>query len=99
MSEKTVINQMNQYDETLDLYTHAIKRAHGDHHPEVFEVRELFETMRQKITNVAEGQLYLNEEFNRLRTITHDYSVPDDVCQTYEKTVEMLSELDRIYYE
>ena len=32
-------------DEMLDLYTNAITKAHGKNHPEVFEVRKLYETI------------------------------------------------------
>ena len=36
-------------DEMLDLYTNAITKAHGKNHPEVFEVRKLYETIQHKI--------------------------------------------------
>ena len=37
-------------DETLDLYTKAITRAHGKNHPEVFEVRNLYQKIQEATT-------------------------------------------------
>ena len=36
-------------DEMLDLYTQAITKAHGAHHPEVFEVRKVYEDIQKKV--------------------------------------------------
>ena len=36
-------------DEMLDLYTNAITKAHGKNHPEVFDVRKVYETIQHKI--------------------------------------------------
>jgi regulator of cell morphogenesis and NO signaling len=37
-------------------------------------------------------------EFARLREITDDYTVPGDVCETYEAVYGMLADLDKAYH-
>lgn len=39
--------------EQLDLGTLAITRAHGTHHPEVFEIRKRYETIREDRKSVV----------------------------------------------
>lgn len=81
----------NKNFEKLDLYTTAITRAHGKNHPEAFEVRDLFEQIQEK---TRAGNLDVSAEFNRLRQVTNEYTVPDDVCETYAAVYSMLSEAD-----
>lgn len=93
--QKKPFNEVfTNYVEKLNLYTNAITKAHGESHPEAFEVRELFEAINKKVT---EKDLDLNEEFTKLREVTDNYKVPGDVCETYAATYEMLSELDKAY--
>jgi|SRR5690625_3376032 len=84
--------------ETLDLYTTAITRAHGENHPEAFEVRELFEVMNEKIKEAGTSKPKLDAEFTQLRAITDNYTIPEDVCETYEGVYNMLSEANKAYY-
>lgn len=83
---------------TLDLYTTAITRAHGKHHPEAFEVRELFETMNKKVKEAGSGKPNLAEEFTKLRNITDNYTIPENVCETFAGVYNMLSEADQAYH-
>lgn len=83
--------------EKLHLYTKAITRAHGHHHPEAFEVRELFKAIQEKLKDVQVHQADLNNEFRQLRTITKNYTIPNDVCKTYAATYQMLERLDKAY--
>ena len=83
--------------ETLDLYSNAITKVHGDSHPEAFEVREQFEKIQEKI-KADKDNLKLDEEFEALRKITSNYEVPNDVCETYEATYRMLEQADKEYY-
>lgn len=83
---------LNENNEMLELYTKAITKAHGEHHPEVFEVRELYLAIVEGLTNDED----VSTLFNQLRTLTNEYEVPADVCQTFEKTYEMLEELDKL---
>ena len=40
----------------------------------------------------------LEREFTSLRDITDNYTVPADVCETYEAVYNMLAELDAAYF-
>jgi iron-sulfur cluster repair protein YtfE (RIC family) len=40
----------------------------------------------------------LNQEFAQLREITNNYTVPVDVCESYEAVYKMLSEIDKAYH-
>jgi|SRR5699024_11009907 len=83
---------------TLDLYTTAITRAHGKNHPEVFEVREVFEAMNLKIKTEGVRKPNLEAEFAQLRGITNNYHIPEDVCETFEGVYNMLAEADKVYH-
>ena len=100
MSEqiRTFNEVVEEYFSKLDLFTTAITRAHGKHHPEAFEVRELFEAMNAKIKEAGTDKPNLDEEFTRLRKITDHYTIPGDVCETYAGTYNMLSEADKSYH-
>lgn len=87
----------NKYFEKLDMFSMAITRAHGKSHPETFEVRELYEKITKKIKQDPSDSLNLDEEFKQLRKITDNYTIPDDVCETYEATYNMLLEIDEAY--
>ena len=39
----------------------------------------------------------LGDEFAGLREITDNYSVPSDVCESYQAVYNMLAEMDRAY--
>ncbi len=95
---KTFHDIVEKNFEQLDLYTTAITRAHGENHPEAFEVRELFETINQKVQEAGGDKPDLNTEFTKLRIITENYKAPKGVCGTYVGTYNMLSEIDEIYY-
>jgi len=85
--------------ESLDLYTAAITRAHGESHPEAFTVRELFIAIQTKVTGASKDTPALDDEFTKLREVTDNYKIPSDVCETYAKVYEMLAELDKAYQE
>lgn len=93
MSQLT--DYLNQHQETLELYTTAITRAHGTHHPEVFQVKALYDEIAHKLAEVTE-ELDVAEEFAQLRKITADYHIPDDVCPTFTATYGMLAKADSL---
>ena len=99
MSKQLVtFNQVvEKHFQTLELYTVAITRAHGKSHPEAFEVRKLFETINSKIKEEGTTKPNLDVEFTKMRNITNNYAVPEDVCETYAGVYEMLSEVDNAY--
>ena len=83
-------------DEMLDLYTNAITKAHGKNHPEVFEVRKLYEAIQHKIQG---NNVDLSNEFSELRGVTKDFAIPDDVCETFTKTYQLLKQFVELSQE
>lgn len=73
--------------EKLDLYTTALTRAHGKEHPEVFEVKEIYNLIQSKLNNNDNN---LENDFEKLRNITDNFSIPNGVCDTYVATYLML---------
>ena len=86
------------YLKTLEQYVPIVARVHGDNHPEFHEVRAVFDVLVGKLRNAGAEKPMLLEEFAKLREITHDYRVPQDVCETYEAVYQMLGELDSAYH-
>lgn len=80
---------------TLDLYTLAITKAHGKRHPEVFEVRKIYEIIQAK---VKDGNTDLSVEFSKLRVVTNNYLIPVDVCETFTKTYKMIEQFDTVFH-
>ncbi|MDD4113819.1 MAG: iron-sulfur cluster repair di-iron protein, ric [Herbinix sp.] len=96
----TKFNKANEINlKRLEQYVPVVDRVHGNNHPEFHRVRDLFEVINQKSKKAGADKLELANEFNRLREITDNYSVPDDVCESYEAVYNMLSELDKAYQE
>lgn len=81
----------------LDLYTTALTRVHGQDHPEVFKVRELFEAIKSKIIEESISKPDLDVELSQLRQVTKNYKAPKGVCEAFEGTYNMLSEIDQAY--
>jgi regulator of cell morphogenesis and NO signaling len=53
--------------------------------------------MSKKIEGTDSQLPELKEEFEKLREITNNYTVPTDVCESYEAVYNMLAELDKAY--
>lgn len=85
------------YFPKLELYTSAITRAHGKNHPEVFKVQELYHVIKTKTKDAGARKPDLYPDLAQLRTVTKNYTVPEDVCETYAAVYQMLSEIDRSY--
>lgn len=81
---------------TLKQYIPIVERVHGKTHNEFYEVRKAFDLIYNKIKQ-DDATPYLAEEFARLRDVTNNYTVPIDVCESYETVYKLLSELDEIY--
>ncbi|NMB00576.1 MAG: iron-sulfur cluster repair di-iron protein, ric [Firmicutes bacterium] len=95
----TIFNAVKeQHLDKLELYVPVVARVHGGTHPEFHEVHKIFDQMFAKIKAAGEAKPKLDSEFQELRTITNDYEVPDDVCETYEAVYLILAELDRAYH-
>lgn len=82
-----------EYFPNLETYTLAITRAHGKHHPETFKVHELFDKIEAK-TKANED---VSAEYQEIRRLTDNYTIPADACPTMEKTYNFLHDLDHAY--
>jgi len=99
MSVQLPFNEVKEKNfRILAQYVPIVARVHGESHPEFHEVRKYFDLIVKKTAEAGEGKPELNEEFARLREITNNYTVPDDVCESYEAVYNMLSELDKAYH-
>lgn len=90
---------LNRHQEKLELYTTAITRAHGAHHPEVFEVKKLYTVIQAKINAAGSELVDLEPEFAALRKLTNNYEVPGDVCETFAAVYHMLAKADAAYQQ
>ncbi len=99
MSNKLSFNQVIQeHSKKLALYVPIVSRVHGGTHPEFLKVHKLYDAINDKIKEAGSNKPDLNEEFTALRTITNDYTIPGDVCESYEAVYNMLGEIDKAYH-
>ena len=82
---------------TLKQYVPVVERVHGGHHPEFHEVRRLFDSMLARMAEAGRKHPELQDVFQQLRKVTDNYTVPDDVCESYEAVYNMLAKLDGAY--
>ncbi|NLL52884.1 MAG: iron-sulfur cluster repair di-iron protein, ric [Peptococcaceae bacterium] len=98
MSKKLTFNEVRErHFKTLEQYVPIVARVHGGSHPEFHEVRKIFEAINRKTKEAGLEGSDLNEEFAKLREITNNYTVPSDVCESYEAVYQMLAEADEAY--
>lgn len=98
MTNKLTFNEaMEKYLSTLKQYVPIVARVHGGSHPEFHEVRKQFDAINEKIKEAGLNKPQLKGEFDKLREITDNYTVPGDVCESYEAVYKMLAEIDRAY--
>lgn len=99
MSNNPTFNEAKKkYFQTLKQYVPIVARVHGGSHPEFHEVRRLYDRIVEKTKGAGPNKPELNEEFVILREITNNYTVPKDVCESYEAVYKMLSEIDKAYH-
>ncbi len=99
MSKELIFNEAREkYFQTLEQYVPIVARVHGGSHPEFHEVRKLFDTINVKTKEAGSEKPELKVEFAKLREITDNYTVPLDVCESYESVYNMLTELDKAYH-
>lgn len=95
-----LFNQVKESNlKTLEQYVPIVAKVHGGTHPEFHEVHKVFETILKKIKEAGSEKPGLDEEFTKLREITDNYTVPGDVCESYEAVYNMLAELDEAYFK
>lgn len=81
----------------LKLFVPVVDRVHGETHPEFHDVRKLFDEINSKTKEAGSKKPELDNEFQQLREVTNNYTVPSDVCESYEAVYNMLAELDESY--
>lgn len=81
----------------LEQFIPVVARVHGRTHPEFHDVHRLFDKINEKIKEAGSKKPDLDNELNQLREITSNYTVPVDVCESYEAVYSMLAELDEAY--
>lgn len=84
--------------QTLEKYVPVVSKVHGKTHPEFYEVHKYYDSLAKKIKSSDSNLSDLSSEFQKLREITNNYSVPNGVCESYEAVYSMLSELDKAYH-
>lgn len=47
-------------------------------------------------TQLAAKQVELNDLFKELHAVTNDFAIPNDVCETFEGTYQLLEETESI---
>ena len=82
----------------LKLFVPVVDRVHGANHPEFHDVRRLFDEINRKVKEAGAEKPDLDNEFKQLREITGNYTVPGDVCESYEAVYHMLAEVDEAYH-
>ena len=82
---------------TLEQYGLTVARIHGKILPECHDVHQLFNALREKTLTADTKTPDLNEEFIKLRAVSNNYTVPDDVCESYEAVYQMLAKVDQAY--
>ncbi|AGA70103.1 hypothetical protein Desdi_2688 [Desulfitobacterium dichloroeliminans LMG P-21439] len=98
MSKQLTFNQAKEkHFKTLEQYVPIVDRVHGGSHPEFHEVRELFEALIKKSKAAGTEKPNLDEELVKLREVTNNFTVPGDVCESYEAVYNMLAEVDKAY--
>jgi iron-sulfur cluster repair protein YtfE (RIC family) len=90
---------VEQYLGRLEQYVPVVARVHGGSHPEFHDVKRVFDEINVKIKNAGADKPDLDNEFRELRKITDNYTVPGDVCESYEAVYNMLAEVDKAYQE
>ncbi len=81
----------------LEQYVPVVARVHGGNHPEFYDVKKVFDKRSVKVKNTGTNKPDLDNEFKELRQITDNYTVPGDVCESYEAVYNMLEEVDNAY--
>lgn len=83
----------------LELFVPVVARVHGGTHPEFHNVRKLYDEISAKIKEAKSEKPELDNEFKQMREITDNYTVPGDVCESYEAVFNMLAEMDEAYFK
>lgn len=90
-------NEAKKNLKKLKLFVPVVARVHGGSHPEFHDVRKVYDEISAKIKAAGMEKPNLDNEFKQLREITDNYTVPGDVCESYQAVYNMLAEMDEAY--
>lgn len=82
-------------EEELQLIVPIVERVHAKAHPEFYQVKKLYDEIH---THIQE-EYDFTPVFESLRQITNNYTIPQDVCETYAKVYHSLADLDKAYQQ
>lgn len=83
-------------EEKLNMYTTAISKVHVGNHPEVHEVKALYEEILAEVKQEADATA-LTQAFDRLAAVTDHYEIPGDTCETFAAVYQDLENADKLY--
>lgn len=90
---------INSYIKEMELYIRIVSRVHGNMHPEIKEVEKIYDRLTSMLLDKAENVIDIDKEFYSLRKVTNNYTIPEDVCESYERVYYLLEELDKEYHK
>lgn len=96
MTQLTFQQAKEKHFDKLAQFTPIVNRVHGSNHPEFNQVFDLWNLIQDKSERTHNPDL--SDEFKQLRQVTNDYTVPHDVCESYEAVYQMLAEVDQAYH-
>lgn len=100
MMQQLSFNELKiNYFDKLDKFITVVDRVHGNSHPEIHEVKRIWEIINRKIKLSKDIKPELTNEFLELKNITNNYFVPGDVCETFEWVYNVLKATDLAYQE
>jgi iron-sulfur cluster repair protein YtfE (RIC family) len=97
MSNQYFLDVFNSHVKRLRLIVPVVTRVHGEHHPELHEIKRLFLELDETIIKSNPKELELFQLFSQLREVSHAYMIFDDACETYEEMLNMLRQIDLAY--
>ncbi len=95
---KNFFEIMDKNHAKLNMYSKALTKVHGGTHPEVFDVRHLFERIDTELKEANQAEINLDIEFESLRQVTNNYTIPTGACEAFKGVYQMLAEADQAYY-
>src|SRR5699024_8175507 len=95
---KNFYETMDKYYNKLNMYSKALTKVNEGTHPEEFDLIHLFKRIDNELKESNQEDLNLDIEFESLREVTNNYTVPEDACEAFKGVYQMLSEADQAYY-
>ena len=97
MNNQYFLEVFNSHVKRLRLIVPVVTKVHGEHHPELHEIKRLFLELDETIIKSLPKDRELFSLFSQLRIVSHTYMIPDDACETYEEMMYLLRKIDLAY--